>query len=474
MNSRLTLPSMLCLLLCGLARAQSGPADEAIRRGLDVRTVGAPAIRNMTQAEWHRRELAAANRSQKIMLDAQKQPGLLAQYLHMRAAYDGNHAVAFRLVFSQYLSWFQTWVGDYDAARATFSIAQPAQPDDAPSPLRAGFQARAADVVILDLAMGRKAVFFNEAHSAPVTRTLTVELLARLRAQGFDYFAAETLYTTDTGLQKRGYPTASSGFYVAEPIYGEMVRAAIRLGYKVIAYDAESNGTGDAREKASAEALYEHTFKHDPNARLVLNAGFGHIQNSGAHLGGSSMAEYFRELSGIRPLAIEQTMFIEHAEAERDHPVYAAAMRAPHPDRPFAYVDDAGKPWTLKSGQYDVSVFFPREVESDGRPTWPGLDGTRRAYPIESGFCHEMFPCLVEARHAAEGDDAIPADRFLFDGAAATSSDKPARDRRRRSVLYLFPGRYRLRAVDSADRVLASSTIDVDTAAAGSAPTQRP
>ena len=61
-------------------------------------------------------------------------------------------------------------------------------------------------------------MFFNEAHNVPLTRTLTVELLARLRAEGFNYFAAETVYASDTDLQKRGYPTAKSGFYTMEPI----------------------------------------------------------------------------------------------------------------------------------------------------------------------------------------------------------------------------------------------------------------
>jgi hypothetical protein len=470
MTSHRQLVPILCLLLCAFAHGQSNLVNEAASRGLNVRTVPAPKMRNMTPAEWRRRQLAAADKSQQIMLDAQKQPGLLGQYLRMQAGYDGNDEVAFRMVFGQYLSWFQTWLGDYDAARAMFSIAQPAQADDAPSPLGAGYHVRAADEEILRLAKDRKAVFFNEAHSAPVTRTLTVELLARLRAQGFDYFAAETLYTTDKDLGKRGYPTASSGFYVAEPIYGEMVRQAIRLGFKIIAYDAESNGSGEAREKASAEALYEQTFKRDPNARLVLNAGFGHIQKSGEHLGGSSMAEYFQKVSGIEPLAIEQTMLIEHAHADQDHPWYAAAIRAPHPDRPFVFVDDTGNPWTLKPGKYDVSIFFPPEVKADGRPTWPSLGGARKPWPISADLCRVTFPCLIEARYAAEGDDAIPADRFVLEGLEAhASTGAPGLDHRERSVLYLYPGRYRLRAVDRADRALASSTIDVGAAPANDA-----
>src|SRR5262249_13162061 len=165
----------------------------------------------------------------------------------------------------------------YDGARSTFSIAQPEQADDAASPLGGAWQLRPAADVILQLAKDRKAVFFNEAHSAPITRTLTIELLAKLRERGFTYFAADTLYESDKNLNARRYPVVNTGFYTNEPLYGEMVRTALRLGYKVVAYDAENAGVGDPREKAGAQTLYDQVFKKDPNARLVVNAGFAHV-----------------------------------------------------------------------------------------------------------------------------------------------------------------------------------------------------
>ena len=497
------------LLFAAAAHAQSSTLTEAMNRGLEVRAAPAPGQRRMTPEQWHRRQLAAIDKSQAIMIAARRQPGLLGQYLKMQAGYDGSDELAFRMVFGQYLSWYQTFIGDYDAARATFSIARNAQADDAPSPLAAGFNPRPADAVIERLAQGRRAVFFNEAHSAPVTRTLTIQMLAKLRALGFDCFAAEALSTADHDLARRGYPTADSGLYIDEPIYGEMIRAALRLGYKVIAYDADDNGSGDAREKACAESLYQQTFARDPQARLVVNAGFGHIQKSGAHLGGASMAEEFAKISGIEPLSIEQTMLIEHARPAQDHPFYRAAMSAPHPDRPFVYVGADGKPWTLKPGQYDVSVFFPPETRVDGRPTWPGLYGARLPYAVDAQLCHGTMPCLIEARYANEGDDAVAADRVVMGPTPAdtgggsaragsapgsrgnsaharsspassgseaagalgmsTSADPGATAARPRSVLYLYPGRYRLRASDRDDRGLATKTIEIPaTAPSGS------
>jgi hypothetical protein len=461
----LRIPLYLLLALPLIASAQGNPISEAASRGLLRRGQESPTEHEMTPTEWRRLQLAAADKSEEIMRRAQKQPGLLAQYVTMQAAYDENNERAFRLIFGQYLSWFQTWIGDYPGAARSFSIAQPVQSDDAPSPLAGAWHARPADEVILELAKDRKAVFFNEAHSAPVTRTLTVELLARLRAEGFTHFAAETLYVKEAeALRKRGYPTAKVGFYTEEPIYGEMVRAAQKLGYTIVAYDAEDAGVGDARERAGAQALYDQVFKRDPNARLIVNAGFGHIQKTGVYLGGSSMAKFFKKIAGVDPLAVEQTMLIQHARSDQDHPWYTAVMQTAHPPRPFVYVDAGNKPWTLKPELYDVSVFFPPTAETEGRPNWVSLGGTRQPYSISSDLCRNQFPCMIEARYAGEDEDAVAADRAvlnIIDPTAPMSQRVLSNHGSAQSRLYLYPGNYRLTAIDNHGRSVSSQSITI-------------
>jgi hypothetical protein len=422
-----------------------------------------PSAEEMSPGEWRSRQLAAADKSDAIMHQAQKLPGLLGQYLHMRVNYDANRERAFQVIFGQYLAWFQTFIGDYNGAGASFSIAQPAQSDDAPSPLAGGFRAKPADEVILELAKNRKAVFFNEAHNAPITRTLTIELLAKLREQGFDYFAAETLYRGNQELQKRGYPTPQAGFYINEPLYGEMVRTALKLGYKVVAYDAEDAGVGDPREQAGAANLYR-VFREDPHARLVVNAGFAHIQKSGKYLGGNSMAEFFQKISGIDPLCVEQTMLIPHALQDRDHPYYTAVVESQSLHRPTVFVD-GDKVWTLKPKQYDVSVFFPPGSTVMQRPDWLTLGGLRAPYPANGELCHGDYPCLIEARYANEGDDAVAADRAVLDVVAEAPSSINERVVTTREVpssrLFLRPGKYRVSATDRANRVLGTADIAV-------------
>ena len=423
-----------------------------------------PSASEMSPSEWRRQQLIAADKSDKIMSQAQRIPGLLGQYVFMQNSYDADHERAFQVIFGQYLSWFQTFIGDYDGAAASFSIAQPKQDDDGPSPLGAGYTMKPAADVILEMARTRKAVFFNEAHSAPVTRTLTIELLPKLRAQGYNYFAAETLYDTDHDLQKRGYPTAKSGFYVDEPLYGEMVRTALRLGFKVIAYDVESAGAGDARERAGAERLYQEVFKKDPNAKLVVNAGFAHVQKSGRYLGGSSMGEFFKKVSGIDPLTIEQTMLIQHARAEQDHPYYAAVVQQLKPTQPSVFVASDGKPWTLKPDKYDISVLFPTYEVVKQRPNWLALGGERVVYSVGSEMCRNQYPCMVEAFYAGEDDAAVAADRTVLNVIDAQSPENQrvlAGHGQTQSRLFLRPGSYRIKVSDKSNRQVLSRDITV-------------
>ena len=422
-------------------------------------------VQAQTPAQWRAEQLKASRQSEAIMKDADSHKGLLSQYLVMRNAYLHGKGTAFHLIFGQYFSWYQTFIGDYPAAAASFSISQPAQEDDRPSPLSGDdYVARPAIEAIPELAKNVRAVFFNEAHNVVVTRSLTVPMLARLRKEGFNYFAAETLYQTDVKkLRDRGYPVRASGFYTREPVCAEMVRTALKLGFKVVAYEALSNATGDAREKEQAENLYHEVFARNPGARLVVDAGYAHITEKGKYLGGSSMAEHLHDIAGINPLTIEQTMLMAHPQERDDHPYYTAVINKLEPQQPIIFVDKTGQPWSLRSG-YDVSVFFPTQQLRRGRPTWLTLGGLRQSYAVDADSCRGDFPCLVEARYADEGDDAIPADRLLLDPALMNSeSSHRFNAPKTHSIgnLYLRPGNYKLRFVDSEDHVIFRRKITV-------------
>ena len=418
-----------------------------------------------TPEQWRAMQMRAADKADRLMREADTRKSLLGRYEAMLAAASAGDAnPAFQAIIGQYLAWYETFIGDYPNAAANFSIQELQQPDDRPSPLQSQAQPQPAAEAIAMLARDRQAVFFNEAHHLPLTRTLTVELLARLREEGFDTFAAETLYASDDELAARGYPVEGTGFYTQEPICAEMVRTALKLGYRVVAYEAETESGGDARESRQARNLYARVFKQHPQARLVLDAGYGHIQESGPYLGGRSMAEYFRTISGIDPLTVDQVVLIPHPDPAHDHPYYLPVMQKLAPDQPLVFMEKDGKPWSLRAG-YDVSVFFPPPVLRRGRPTWLALGGLRKPYAVRGeDMCREAYPCLVEARYADEGEDAIAADRLAFDPppryGKADDGLRPA-DGASAGELYLRPGKYRLLATDAQGHPLSRRNITV-------------
>ena len=418
-------------------------------------------------AAWQAQQAAAEDKADKLLLTAKQQKGLLAQYRALLQGFADDDSPAFRMIFGQYLAWYASYIGDYPVAMKAFTIKQTLQPGDNASPLaQGGYAAQPALDAIPELAKNYQVVLLNEAHNIGMTRSLTVPLLSRLYAQGFRYFAAETLMESDTGLQARGYPTHDSGFYTEEPIYGEMVRTALKLGFKVIAYEATSNMSNpDAREAEQARHLYERVFAKDPHARLVINAGFDHIVKSGSYLGGKSMAEHLARLTDASMLSVDQTSMYPHPNSNGNHPYYTVAMQQEKPKEPIVFVDPKGKPWSLRPA-YDVTVFFPPEKLERKRPTWLSLWGLRKARLVSAEGCRDHYPCLVEARYSNEGPDAIAADRLILDqtpiavsisGLSAYSSTQavPSGD------LYLRPGSYELSFTAEGDKVEHRETIEV-------------
>ncbi|MGH8111150.1 MAG: hypothetical protein ACREPL_04355 [Rhodanobacteraceae bacterium] len=414
---------------------------------------------------WYQQQLEAISQSNAIMKRADHYEGLLTQYQVMLRAYAADRQPAFRTIFRQYLSWYQTFMGDYKDAENSFSIPQRALRDDAPSPPTIpGEHPVKAVTYIPQLAKSYRVVFLNEAHNIALTRTLTVRLLKPLREEGFNTFAVETLNHRDiTALATRGYPTAASGYYIREPIYAEMVRTALKLGYRVVAYDTDRQQSVDAREAQQAENLWK-ILKDDPKARLVVNAGYSHIEKTGKFLGAHSMAEYFIKDSALNPLSVEQTILVPHQNRSMDHPDYGAIIDTVHPLQPIVFVDKNGKPWSLRPG-YDISVIFPEEHFRLGRPTWLALWGLRVPYPVYGSVCHGHYPCIVSARYDDESDDAIPADRMVLDPVPEMTIDDVHVTSGEASTLmgelYLRPGRYRLVARDQNGALLMRQAISV-------------
>ena len=354
-----------------------------------------------------------------------------------------------RLIDQQLLATVEDELGLYDEAINNFPFDNRVQ-TPVTLPVPADWTPADAATEIAKLASGRRIVMINEAHHDAHTRELTLSLLPKLRAEGFTYFAAEALVNNDTELMSRGYPIMTSGSeYLHEPLYGQIIREAIRLGFKVVAYESDADALAD-RESGQAQMLYRQVFKNDPKARLFVHAGYAHIDKAVGNLGKTikPMAMQLKELTGFDPLSIDQTRWRDIGPMPKTD-LYNQLTAAFPVERPSVLISrQNGSVWASDPDRHDVDVILPPSGRQR-RPHWLELGGARQTRVISSEMCQRQFPCVVEARFANESDDAVPADRYVLLVDNIMNS------------LYLWPGEYKITSRDREGRKLSERRVTV-------------
>lgn len=412
----------------------------------------------------------------------------------------------------QFFAFSEAELGLYGEAVRDFPL-KARLPADTVLPTPAHWKAVDAVDAIAGLAEHRRVVMINEAHHDAHTRLLTLALLPRLRELGYTHLAIEALVEDNDALHQRGYPVVGSGTeYLREPVYGEIVREALRLGYVLVPYDPESRSTQD-RESEQARTLFRKVLQGHPEAKLLVHGGYAHIDKAPGRLGTVlPMAAQLHALSGLDILSVDQTDIREEEpfnelEAHREvtnavrtgdslrgvpqngltprldaraplRSAYHQIVDAFRPDRPIVLRSTTdGTPWSARPTVYDLNVILPPANEhvssyvrdrviplrvngkslialpaaADGhRPDWLALGGRRLPVSVGTDLCAKSFPCLVEAHYIGEPDNALAADRYVF------------LERGAGNTLWLRPGGYRLRSVDADGTVLGERAIRVE------------
>ena len=136
-----------------------------------------------------------------------------------------------------------------------------------------------------------RVIMMNERHFNPHSRAFVISWLEKCYENGYRYLAAETLFAKDSLLnERRSVLLSETGFYSDEPVYGDMLRTALNLGYTLVPY--EGDGFGVDREVNEAKNLVERIISQDPEAKFLLLGGFGHIADRN---GWYTMGRYFKE-----------------------------------------------------------------------------------------------------------------------------------------------------------------------------------
>ena len=335
-----------------------------------------------------------------------------------------------------YLPWFAAFVGDEATA---IGFDERTRPADRPIPDLADAEIEDALEAIVRAAGDKQIVILNEAHNISGHRGFAARVMRALRPLGFDTFAAEAFGGMDG--YRAGAPLHQGlGYYIADPVYAEMVREAAALGYVFADYEqrpdqrlpaeADMDTRTTAREIAQAKNLIERVLKPRPHARIFVLCGYSHATEVEG-MGGLWFAGQLKAATGIDPLTIEQSSNWPATRPEADTAEVAAVLGRFAPTRPIT-VSRAGQAFSNSTfdGKIDLSVYHPRLPQIAGRPGWLAADPMRQA--VEVAVPTFDGPVLMQALHMDEGA-VIPADHLLLE---------PGQER---ATLLLRPGSYFLR-----------------------------
>jgi hypothetical protein len=295
-------------------------------------------------------------------------------------------------------------------------------------------------------ARGRQIVIINEAHHVSRHRAFTRQLGARLRRDGFAWFAAETFQRPIDDLRSGVVFTHQMGNYSNDPIFAETVRSLREVGYRFVAYDYDETGRPfptdlaqqlTERDGRAARHLVEKVFDKDPHARLLVHVGYSHLSKLPVPLNGHAvptLATLLHEHTGFDPLCIDQITYTPASTPKLDRAILSEALDRFAPTEPVLVRTADGLPLEAPRKDVDEVVFHPRTPAVLGRSGWRMIvPGSRPvlvdARPAQAASCQ-----ILHAFHDDEASaGATPADMVVLQPADTTVA------------LALRPGRYRLR-----------------------------
>lgn len=263
---------------------------------------------------------------------------------------------------------------------------------------------------IIESAKKNQILIINEAHHNSFHRVFTKSLLQKLFENGYKNLGLEALTNNDSlnlALNNRKYPIQKTGWYIKDPQFGNLVREALEIGYKLFAYEQTSGSNGKPREIEQAKNIQKF-IEQSPNEKFLIHCGFDHALEGKHKSWEKAMAGRLTEYTGINPLTINQVMYSEKSKSEYNHPLLKAleikesSVIIDKDNKPLRY--ERGNAWT------DIAVFHPNTIYIDGRPNWVFENGNKNI-PIKLNDIQIEFPVMVLAFKKGEDINfSIPTD----------------------------------------------------------------
>jgi len=179
-----------------------------------------------------------------------------------------------------------------------FEAASPA-----PSAIDLAFEFRPWQQAIAEVAANERLVMISEGHLLSEHRSFIAAALPKLAKEGFTHYSAEAISEPAFMLRLRGYANHQTGFYTADPAFGNVIRTALDAELIVAGYDFRPFDH-NTREQYAAKTLAK--ILSNTNNKLLVHAGPGHVLKHETKLGNSWLAHRLWVRSGVEPLTIYQ------------------------------------------------------------------------------------------------------------------------------------------------------------------------
>ncbi len=343
---------------------------------------------------------------------AQKQPGLLAQYVRDAAELRlATTEPRVPLIFGQYLCWYQTCIGDYDGARKSFSIA----------PAGAGRRWPLAARGRLSRAPGGRrdprACAKSQGHILQRGAQRADHAHAHRRAAGA---SARSRASTTSPPKRSTWATATCRSAAIRPRRAASTSTSRSTARWCAPRCGSATRSSPTTRKTRASAIRARRTRRREPLRAACSRTIRMRASSSTPASrtcrrpasisaGQAWRSLSDKISGIDPLTIEQTMLIQHSPGPIRITRTTCAVIAGASIRRSRCVRHAKRQAVdAQAGLYDVSVFFPPRRIVAGRPTgWASAACASAMRSAAARSASDQFPCLIEARYADEGDDAI-------------------------------------------------------------------
>ena len=317
------------------------------------------------------------------------------------------------------------FIGRY---RDLFKCQTRKRSDTGPSSIFRDYKPYSAIKHIDETIQAQSLVFINDSPLHPQTRILTKQALHVFAEKGFTHLAIEAFTNQNERIDKIGHPTINMGVYTDEPLFGELIREAIGLGFTIVSIqpsDVELSKAKTIVQKKMGLSSKDHKLTFNAvNWSKAMNLNRQIRKNSSSkylvitnkkqvlkkeHNGIKSIAVWFQDITGTMPYCIDQVTMNEQCP-DTENPVYKFAnVNYPAVMKKYSqyYI---GKVEDIED-MYDMQIFHPRSQYVQNRPTWLKEGDQKIAYPVNADQYQMTYPLLVLAYLPTEDKEiAVPLD----------------------------------------------------------------